>query len=148
MVRLVRYPAAITREGRRTYATFVDCPGAMTQAHRGESIETQAADLLEGWLESELAAGRTPPRPGRRLPKGGIWVEVPTLLAVRLALRMAREGAGLTQAQLAKRIGVSQPVIAALERSDSNPTIQTLEKVARALGGSLQVSIEFGGDGR
>jgi len=120
----------------------------MTQANRGESIETQAADLLEGWLESELAAGRTPPRPRRRLPKGGIWVEVPTLLAVRLALRMAREDAGLTQAQLAKRVGVSQPVIAALEHSDSNPTIQTLEKVARALGGNLQVSIELARDGR
>ena len=144
----MRYPAAITREGKYTYATFVDCPGAMTQADPGESIEAQAADLLEGWLESELAAGRTPPRPGRRLPKSGIWVEVPPLLAVRLTLRMAREDAGLTQAQLAKRVGVTQPVIAALEHPDSNPTIQTLEKVARALGANLQVSIEPVSDDR
>ena len=35
----MRYPAAITREGKYTYATFVDCPGAMTQADPGESIE-------------------------------------------------------------------------------------------------------------
>ena len=139
----MRYPAAISKEGKYTYATFIDCPGAMTQADPGESIEAQAADLLEGWLESELAAGRTPPRPRRKLPKGGIWVEVPPLLAVRLSLRMAREDAGLSQAQLAKRAGVSQPAIAQLEHPDSNPTIQTLQKVARALGASLRVSIEL-----
>jgi predicted RNase H-like HicB family nuclease len=64
----VRYPATIIRGRKYTYATLVDCPGAMTQADPGESIEAQAADLLEGWLESELASGRTLPRPRRRLP--------------------------------------------------------------------------------
>jgi DNA-binding XRE family transcriptional regulator/predicted RNase H-like HicB family nuclease len=139
----VRYPATITREGKATLAELPDCPGCQTFAEPGESIHAQAGEALTGWLESELAEGRTPPRPGRRLPKNGIWVEVPPLLAVRLTLRMAREDAGLSQAQLARRAGVSQPAIAQLEHPDSNPTIQTLEKVARALGATLRVSLDL-----
>lgn len=44
--------------------------------------------------------------------------------------------AGLTQAQLAKKAGVSQPMIARLERGDQDriPTLSTINKVFRALG--------------
>ena len=43
---------------------------------------------------------------------------------------------GLTQAQLAKRAGVSQPMIARLERGDQDriPTLATINKVLQALG--------------
>src|SRR3954463_1959251 len=98
----MRYPAAITREGKNTLAEFPDCPGCQTFARPGESIEAQAADVLQGWLESELLEGRTPPVPRQRLPRGGIWVEVPPLLAIRISIKRARTAAGLTQAQLAK----------------------------------------------
>ena len=43
----------------------------------------------------------------------------------------------------AKRAGVSQPAIAQLEHPDSNPTVETLQKVARALGATLLVSLEL-----
>jgi DNA-binding XRE family transcriptional regulator/predicted RNase H-like HicB family nuclease len=141
----MRYAAVVTREGKNTLAAVPDASGCQTFAEPGESIQERIAEALQGWLEAELIAGRTPPVPRHRLPKGGIWVEVPPLLAVRIALKQARAAAGLTQAQLAKRVGVSQPTIAALEHPDSNPTIETLEKVARALGASLQVSIEPAG---
>src|SRR5690349_5907348 len=137
----MRYAAVVTKEGKNTLAAIPDAPGCQTFAEPGELIEEQIAEALQGWLEAELIAGRTPPAPRNRLPKGGIWVEVPPLLAVRIALKQARAAAGLTQAQLAKRVGVSQPTIAALEHPDSNPTIETLERVARALGANLQVSI-------
>ena len=138
----MRYPAIITKEGKATLAEFPDCPGCQTFAEPGEDIRSQAADALRGWLESELAEGRTPPVPRARLPRGGIWVAVPPPLAVRISLKRARAAAGLTQAQLAKRVGISQPAIAALEHPDSNPTLETLEKVARALGARVEVSIE------
>lgn len=48
---------------------------------------------------------------------------------------------GLTQKQLAKKVGTKQPAIARLESGYSNPSIQFLEKVARALGARLRVSI-------
>lgn len=48
---------------------------------------------------------------------------------------------GLTQKQLADKIGTKQSAIARLEGGNSNPSIAFLEKVSKALGGKLQVSI-------
>ena len=139
----MRYPAVLTREGRHTLAGFPSCPGCQTFAEPGEGIEGMAQEALEGWLEAHLVSGQAPPRPPRRAPKGRvIWAEVPAKLAVKLDLRWARQAAGLTQAQLAELAGVSQPMIAKLEHPDYNPTIDTLEKVARALGVKLRVSLE------
>jgi transcriptional regulator with XRE-family HTH domain len=58
-------------------------------------------------------------------------------LAVKLELRWMREDLGLTQAELAKLAGVSQRAIAQLESPDSNPTIDTLNRVARAMGAQI-----------
>jgi transcriptional regulator with XRE-family HTH domain len=54
-------------------------------------------------------------------------------------IRAAREGVGLTQLQLANRMEVSQPVIAALEAGRGNPTVGQLTAVADALRVGLDV---------
>jgi DNA-binding XRE family transcriptional regulator/predicted RNase H-like HicB family nuclease len=141
----MKYPAVITREGRATLAEFPDCPGCQTFAEPGESIEAQAGDALVGWLETTLAAGEMPAQPSRKLraARGArlLWIPVPARLAVKLALRWQRQAAGLSQAKLAKLAGVSQQQIAKLEDPDSNPTIETLERVAKALGAHLEIGL-------
>lgn len=138
----MRYPAVITKEGRFTVAVFPDCPGCATQADPGESIEAQATEALTGWLEATMLGREVPPRPRARAPKGKVlWVEVPADVAVKVGLRWARTDAGLTQAQLAKRAHVTQQAIAKLEHPDANPSIETLMKVAKALG--VRVSVDF-----
>jgi transcriptional regulator with XRE-family HTH domain len=57
-------------------------------------------------------------------------------------LKRARGDAGLTQAQLARRLGVSQAAVAKLERSQANPTIATLEHALGAVGRRLVLSTE------
>jgi transcriptional regulator with XRE-family HTH domain len=42
-------------------------------------------------------------------------------------LKNARREAGLTQAELARRLGVSQAAVAKLERPGANPTVETLD---------------------
>jgi DNA-binding XRE family transcriptional regulator/predicted RNase H-like HicB family nuclease len=141
----MRYAAILTKEGKHTLAEFRDCPGCQTFADPGESIEAQAEDALVGWLETHLLTGDAPPRPARKAPRGKVlWVQVPPKLAVKIALRWARQDAGLTQGQLAKRLGVSQQQVALLEKPDTNPTIDTLERAARALGARLEVDIHPG----
>lgn len=54
------------------------------------------------------------------------------LLNIGIKMRQIRLKAGLTQKQMANKIGVSQQVIAQLENGSSNPTIKTLSKVAEA----------------
>ena len=52
----------------------------------------------------------------------------------------ARRRAGLTQADLAKRLDISQAAVAQLERADSNPRLATLDRALRATGAELVVT--------
>jgi transcriptional regulator with XRE-family HTH domain len=52
-------------------------------------------------------------------------------------IRDARTEAGMTQADLAARAGLSQSAVARLERGGSNPTIATLANVIAATGHRL-----------
>jgi ribosome-binding protein aMBF1 (putative translation factor) len=49
---------------------------------------------------------------------------------------------GWSQTELAEAIGSRQPVISRLERGESNPSLQTLQKVATALNLRLQISMK------
>lgn len=55
-------------------------------------------------------------------------------------IRDARTAAGLTQAELAERAGVTQSEIARLERGGGNPTFLTLERVLHAAGHRLELT--------
>ena len=64
-----------------------------------------------------------------------------------LLIRDARRAAGLTQAELAARLGVSQSAVAKREREGANPTVQTLDRTLRAAGFRLQLIAPAWGDG-
>lgn len=48
-------------------------------------------------------------------------------------LRELRKAAGLSQAELARRAGVSQSLIARIESGDVNPRVSTLQRILKAL---------------
>lgn len=56
-------------------------------------------------------------------------------------LRLARERAGLTQREMAARLGCSQQAISQAERWDSNPTVEFLEGWVRAAGQELVLDL-------
>ena len=53
-------------------------------------------------------------------------------------LRDARESAGLTQAQLAEKLEVTQQAVARAERWGSNPTVGFIRRWAKACGTRLE----------
>ncbi len=65
-----------------------------------------------------------------------------TVHEIALAVRAMRRQAGMTQAQLAKVVGVSQPMIARIEKGAGSvtPRWDTLRKVCIALGKQMRLS--------
>lgn len=63
-------------------------------------------------------------------------------------LRLARERAGLTQRQLAQRLGRTQQAVSQAERWESNPTVAFMREWARATGQSLVVDLAGDRGGR
>jgi len=61
--------------------------------------------------------------------------------ALIAAMLDARQKSGLTQAQVAERMGVKQPVVAKIESGKSNVSFDTLKRYAHATG--CKVKVEF-----
>ena len=62
--------------------------------------------------------------------------------ALILAVAEARQRAGLSQAQLAKRMKTTQSTIARLESGRGKPSTRTLSRFAKATGHRLKISFE------
>jgi len=81
-------------------------------------------------------------RPGARAEVERIEREEASLLD---ALLKARQEAGLSQAQVAERMGTQAPAVARLERSlatgKHSPSIATLRKYVKACGKSLVLRV-------
>jgi len=140
------YDVFLSTEGDHALAEFPDCPGCQTFAElTPEAIADASYEALNGWLEANLLDGQVPPRPLARTnaPDGKSLSRIPVhpRLEVALGIRWARQDAGLTQKELGRRAGISQQQIAKLENPGENPTVETLEKLGRALG--LTVSVTF-----
>jgi transcriptional regulator with XRE-family HTH domain len=73
----------------------------------------------------------------------GRLAEIEDELRLAAGLTALRQEAGLSQRELANKIGVSQPRVAAIERS-RNVTLDVLEDYVGAIGGRLEVSVVKG----
>jgi len=69
--------------------------------------------------------------------------EIEDELRLAAGLTALREQAGLSQRDVAKLIGVSQPRVAAIEHS-RNVTIEVLDQYVNAVGGTLEVNVVKG----
>lgn len=55
-------------------------------------------------------------------------------LSIGESVRLMRLATGMTQVQYAKLVGIDLRVLAAVERGEGNPRLDTLEKLARPYG--------------
>jgi len=62
--------------------------------------------------------------------------------ALAKAVIDARKRAGLTQIELAQKMGTTQPVVARLEGGRTLPSMRTLERLAKATGSRLLIRFE------
>lgn len=93
----------------------------------GDDFMTWLEDLVESHPEAKVAAAEEGVR-----------------LYLARALRMAREASGMTQADLAEESGLKQSMVSRLERSDYNPTLQTVLKYVKAVNAELVLKVVVG----
>jgi transcriptional regulator with XRE-family HTH domain len=60
-------------------------------------------------------------------------------MAAGSIIRLAREAEGLTQAQLARRLRITQPSVARLEAAGDNVTVATLQRALNAMNRTLEL---------
>lgn len=70
------------------------------------------------------------------------WERTSLARAVAIEVVRYRADHGLSQAALARRLGVSQPVVARLERGDHAPNWDTLGRLARAMDVRFLVEVD------
>jgi len=56
-------------------------------------------------------------------------------------LRRSFRGVGMTQAELAKRAGLSWNFIAKVEAGDRRPSLSSLDRIARVLGAKVRIEL-------
>ena len=77
-------------------------------------------------------------------PKERLAEAQATMAALALGdrIRILREGAGLTQAELAKRIGTQPSQISRIEDADyTGHSVETLRRIAKALNATLRIEL-------
>jgi DNA-binding XRE family transcriptional regulator len=131
----MRYPALIDVDGDRIVAEFPDCPGCQVTVPSDQDIVAAASPVLQRWLTACLVDGAIPPTPSAAVVTRDWfeWVPIPTNLARKLLLRWAAVKR-ISRAELARRAGVSEAALAALENEGARPSAKVLDGVARALG--------------
>lgn len=58
---------------------------------------------------------------------------------VKMLIKEARERKGLSQTELAERLGVTKATVSGYETGASSPTVSTLQKIAKALDIPLKI---------
>lgn len=141
----MEYVGIVEREKKYFCVSFPQAPGCATFGESHAEMVAMAQEALEGWLESWLVTGDVPPEPKPmqiRKNQHAIIVRVPAKLATAIAIRRARDIAGITQADLAKRLKTTQPRIAKLESGGANPSVETLADVLGAMGNVFELSVK------
>lgn len=107
----------------------------MTQVtHERHDATAQGIASYEGWRAELLADPEMQSMYEAEAAKKELWLQ----------LVEARQAAGLTQAELAKRLGVSQAQVARIEKRGYDAyTLNTLRRYVRALGDDFQLDVQI-----
>ena len=137
------YPAIFLPEddGKGFRVRFPDLPEALTGGDDLPDTFVQAADCLAEAIAGRIARGDEIPRPSK--PKRGQHlISVPLYLAPKLALYLAMRERRMPNAELAKRLGVSETVVRRMLNPKHDTKPEKLQAALVALGKRVVVTFE------
>lgn len=79
---------------------------------------------------------------GEAVEESAAYVEAGHAFALGQAVYDRRTDLGLSQSELARRAGMTQPQISTIEGGDSVPTLPLLTRLAKALDASLTIDLD------
>ncbi len=141
---ILKYPAKIKYipEDKAYLVEFLDLPGCLTEGKTIEEAIQNAKEALTGYLASVFERNLKIPNPSVTKRKNVYLIEPELEVAVPILLRKLREVKKLTQVDIARVIGISYQAYQRLERpGKSNPTLKTLERIAKVF--NKELHLEF-----
>lgn len=99
-----------------------------------------STDVTRPWREVKAEA-EAKMSPEQRARYDAAALEADLALDLAEKVYNARTAAGLSQAQLARRMGTTQSVISQIEGGGQTPTVAMLARVARATGQPINITL-------
>ncbi len=140
----LRYPATITYdpEDKGYLVEFPNLPGCITEGATLEEALSNGREALTGFLASMFERSLTIPEPSAGRGENIYLIEPEPEVAIPVMLRRLRESSKLTQSDVAKVLGISYQAYQRLEKpGKSNPTVKTLERLARVFNKNLHLEL-------
>lgn len=135
------YPAtAVCYSDDEVVVSFRDIPWCHTFGTDVADALTEAADALEEAIAGLLDDGEETPTPSQPLP-GEYMVSLPVDTAAKAALTTALRASGMTQAGLARRLGVGHTVVRRMLDPRHRTSINRINQALRALGSEAVLEI-------
>lgn len=129
---MITYPALFEYDDEdEVYnVRFPDLPGCFTYGETIEEAKAMAKEALTGYLQSVDARRMRLPDPSTLEGDEVVYVEPETPVAFAIWLRRQREALGLSQSDVAKRLGIKYQTYQRIESpSRTNPTLKTIMRV-------------------
>lgn len=137
---IYQYMARVEPSEGGFLVSFPDVPEAITEGDSREDALANAADALSVALRGYLAEGRDVPAPASQ-GKGLSPVPVDVATAYKLAVLAAYRAAGITKAELARRLGKANTEAHRILDPDHATQVPALEAALAALGRQAIVSV-------
>ncbi|MDX6916525.1 type II toxin-antitoxin system HicB family antitoxin [Pectobacterium carotovorum] len=134
----MRYPVNLDPDSGGYVVSFPDIPEALTQGDTREDALKEALDALVTAFEFYFEDNQRIPAPGNIT---GDCVEVPASIAAKVLMLNAFVDSGLTQVELASRMGVKKQEVTRLFDLHHSTKIDTIQKAISAMGLRLELVV-------
>lgn len=135
----MRYPAYITKGDKAFIVTFRDIPEAITQGYTYEEAIEMAEDALLTAMDFYFEDNRPVPLPSQ-LQEGEELISLPTSAATKVLLLNLLLKEHVSQAELAKRMGVRPQQVTRIVNLEHTTKIDTVQQAFKALGKELEIT--------
>jgi antitoxin HicB len=129
------------RESGGFVVTFPDFGMGATQGETSVEARDMAEDLLKCLVQERMRKGEALPVAGKHRGKHFRIVSLPALQSAKAELYSAFRAAGITKAELARRIGIPKTNVERLFDLDHASRLDQIEAAFRAVGKKLEVTV-------